>query len=126
MSDYTAPSSSPTPPPAGYNSAAPAATPGKTLGIVGLILAFFIPLVGLILGIVGLSQSKKAGRKNGIAVAAIIVSLVFIVIAIVAFILIGVAASQGIDAVQACQTLGESGTVTVNGVTVECSTVLNQ
>jgi Na+/H+-dicarboxylate symporter len=127
VSDYSAPSSSPTPPPAGYN-AAPAATPGKTLGIVGLILAFFIPLVGLILGIVGLNQSKKAGRKNGIALAAIIVSSVFIVIGIIVAIVVGVgAASAGQlvgDAIQQCQQLGESGVITINGTEVQCSSVL--
>lgn len=124
MSDYTAPSSSSTPPPAGYNSAAPAATPGKTLGIVGLILAFFIPLVGLILGIVGLNQSKKAGRKNGVALAAVIVSSIFLVIGIIVAIVVGIGAGQaaqmGMDAVQACQNAG-GGTVEINGVQVQCS-----
>ena len=47
--------------------AAPAAAPvvpGKTLGIVGLILAFVAALIGAILGFVAKAQSKPAGFKN--------------------------------------------------------------
>ncbi len=36
------------------------------------MLSFFVQLVALILGIVALVQSRKAGAKNGFAVAAII------------------------------------------------------
>ena len=36
--------------------AAPASVPGKTIGIVGLVLDFFFPLLGLILSIVGKVQ----------------------------------------------------------------------
>lgn len=54
--------------------------PGKTLGIVGLVLAFFFNLIGLILSVVAFNQSKKAGYKNtpakiGIIVGAIITGL---------------------------------------------------
>ena len=46
---------------------APASTPGKALGIVGLILAIVWPfqVLGLILSIIGRVQSKNAGAKNG-------------------------------------------------------------
>ncbi|MEO7374864.1 MAG: DUF4190 domain-containing protein [Terrimesophilobacter sp.] len=65
--------------------AAPPGTdyPGKTLGIVGLILAFVFQLAGLICSIIALSQSRRAGYKNGIALAGIIVSAAFIVIGII-------------------------------------------
>jgi len=85
-----------TPPPAyeapAYPSSAPAyaagapagaPVPGKVLGIVAFVLSFFLQLIGLILGIVALVQSKKAGHKNGWAVAAIIVSSVLMVIGII-------------------------------------------
>lgn len=52
-------------------------TPATTNGtaIAGLILAFFLPLIGLILSIVGLSQIKKRNQKgHGIAVAGIVIS----------------------------------------------------
>ena len=44
------------------------------MGIVAFILSFFVQLVALILGIIALVQSRKAGHKNGWAVAAIIIS----------------------------------------------------
>ena len=54
--------------------------PGKTLGIVGLVLAILIPLIGLIISIIAKSQSKKAGRDNtpakiGVIIGAILVGL---------------------------------------------------
>lgn len=54
--------------------------PGKTLGIVGLVLAFFFNVIGLILSIIAFNQSKTAGYKNtpatiGIIVGAIITGL---------------------------------------------------
>ena len=63
--------------PAPAYAAAPAAVPGKTLGIVALILAFFFQLIALILGFVALSQSRKVGAKNTPAVVAIVLSIVF-------------------------------------------------
>ena len=51
--------------------------PGKTLAIVGLVMAFFMPLLGLALSIVAYIQSKKAGFKNTIAIAGIIVNAIF-------------------------------------------------
>jgi len=50
--------------PTPYSSAPaenPAVYPGKTLGIVALVLAFLFTLLGLILGIVANDQSKAVG-----------------------------------------------------------------
>ncbi|UCR90644.1 DUF4190 domain-containing protein [Mycetocola spongiae] len=78
----------PAPPVAGYPApAAPAQgygqapVPGKTLGIVGFILAFLGPLslVGLVLSIVALMQSKRAQVSNGLAVAGIVVASIVLV-----------------------------------------------
>lgn len=63
----------------------PAGDPGKTLGIVGLILAFLLPLIGLIVSIIAKSKSKKAGFKNGFALGGIIVSIVFMVLTVLFF-----------------------------------------
>ncbi|MBQ7847925.1 MAG: hypothetical protein IJ344_06510, partial [Clostridia bacterium] len=49
-------------------------------GCLGKIPTFVAPLVGLILGIVGVSQAKKAGAKNGLALAGLIVSIGALVI----------------------------------------------
>jgi H+/Cl- antiporter ClcA len=98
---------------------APAGTdfPGKTLGIVGLILAIFFNLIGLIVSAVALSQSKKAGYKNGPAVAGIIIGAVLLVIGIIISIALGVGAAA---LVSQCADLG-TGVHEVNGVTITCS-----
>ncbi|MDJ1114992.1 DUF4190 domain-containing protein [Microbacterium dauci] len=118
-----------------YSAGAPAPAapaPGKTLGIVALILAI-VPgtqIIGLILGIVAMVQSRKAGRKNGFALAAIIVSIVLIVVTIVIIVLAVVAfqAVGGGDLVTQINACLEdpTGTVTYQGVTMTCEEVLEQ
>ena len=68
---------------AGPPSAAPADFPGKTLGIVGLVLAILVPLVGLIVSIIANNQSKAAGYPNKLAKIGIIVSIVLMVLGLV-------------------------------------------
>lgn len=64
---------------------APAGTdyPGKTMGIVGLILAIILPLIGFIVSLIANGQSKKAGFKNGPAKAGIIVGIILTVLGII-------------------------------------------
>lgn len=48
----------------------------NVLSIIGLISAFFIPLVGLVLSIIGLVQINKSGEKGkGIAISGIVASI---------------------------------------------------
>lgn len=73
--------------PAPAPAPAPADFPGKTLGLVGLILAILVPLVGLIISVVANNQSKAAGFPNqlakiGIIVGAILTALGAIVIVV--------------------------------------------
>lgn len=115
-------------PPAPAGAPAPGApVPGRTLGIVALVVAIFFNVIGLILGIVALVQSKKAGHKNGFAVAAIIVGAVLTVLGIIvlSIVIAGLAAAGGFatEALQACQAVDFTGTVTVQGVTVDCATL---
>lgn len=98
---------------------APASRPGRVLGIVGLVLAIVWPLqlLGLILSIVALVQSKRAGLKNGPAVAGIIVSIVLLVVSVLITVLFwnvltGVAS--------ACADLGP-GVHEVDGITYTCN-----
>ncbi|OJU43390.1 MAG: hypothetical protein BGN98_10895 [Microbacterium sp. 69-7] len=145
MTDPTQPPVNPqTPPPAappvappayqqpGYPAApayngGPAATgtvPGRTLGIVALVLAI-VPVglqpIGLILGIVALVQSKKAGVKNGMAVAAIIVSSVLIVIGIIIGSVVAVVfANAAGDLIQFCAN-NPSGVYELNGQMITCN-----
>jgi len=95
--------------------------PGKTMGIVSLVLSIIgVHLIGIIVGFVGLNKSKKAGQKNGFAVAGIIVG--FIGLVVVTAITIGVigggAAIFGVMN-QTCAELG-SGVWDVDGVTYTC------
>jgi len=81
---------------------APAGTdyPGKTLGIVGLVLAFVFTLAGLIVSIIASNQSKAAGFTNTPAKVGIILSIVFLVLGVLIGILyaviIAAAVSSGI------------------------------
>lgn len=70
--------------------------PGKGLGIAGFILAFFFPLVGLPLSIVGFIKSKKAGLKNGLALAGIILNSISLLAGIL-MILVLITAYNGIE-----------------------------
>ena len=83
-------------PPSAHN---PQATgDSNTIAIVGLILAFLIPLAGLICSIIGLKKAKEMGDKNkGVAIAGIIVSVVFSLLVFVqlALIFLAVPALQG-------------------------------
>ena len=59
----------------------------NVLAIVGLVVAFFVPIVGAILGHVALGQIKKTGEEGrGLALAAVILGWVFTGLAIIAVI----------------------------------------
>ncbi|TAL14643.1 hypothetical protein EPN95_02255 [Patescibacteria group bacterium] len=99
-----------------------AVNPGKTMGIVSFVLSLVgIGLVGLILGIIAKSKSKKAGQKNGFALAGIIIGIVNIIVValITTFAIMGVMAIA-----QKCNELG-SGTHIENGITYTCGTSSN-
>jgi hypothetical protein len=88
-----------TPAPAPAPGAAPVAD-GKTLGIVGLILAFLIPLAGLIVSIIAKNQSKAAGVENTPAKVGLILSIIFlilgVIIGIIYFAVIAAAIGSGV------------------------------
>jgi hypothetical protein len=78
------------PPPGGGNpygapqyGGPPAQDPGRTMGIVGLVLAIFCNLIGLVVSIIAFNKSKQAGFKNNIALAGIIVGAVLFVIGLI-------------------------------------------
>lgn len=127
-SAYSAPAYASAP---AYSGGSPTGTvPGKTLGIVALVVAIFFNVIGLILGIVALVQSKKAGHKNGPALAAIIVGAVLFVGTIVAIVVsIAIFNSLGgpglVEQVNACID-DPSGSVVYQGVTMSCQEILEQ
>jgi hypothetical protein len=93
---------------------------GKTLGIVGVVLAFLLPLVGLIVSIVARGQSKRAGVTNGAATAGIIISIIIMVIGVILAIVFAVAGASLFGGLaQICADLGP-GVHEVGGVTYTC------
>jgi hypothetical protein len=69
----------------------PAADPGSTLGIVGLILAI-IPCtstIGMVLSIVAYIVSRRAGFQNGKALAGIIIGAAWLVLGFILQITMG-------------------------------------
>jgi len=72
---------------------------GKTLGIVGLVLAFVVPLAGLIVSIIARNQSKTAGVENTPAKVGLILSIIFLILGvlftIIYFVVIAAAVSSG-------------------------------
>lgn len=98
-------------------AAAPVATdPGRTLGIVGLVLSFVAAVVGLVVSIVALRRSRRAGFRNRFALAGVVVGGVVTLLYVVLF-AVGGLALGGVAA--KCSELGP-GTHTVNGVTYTC------
>ena len=60
-----------------------AVDPGRTLGIVGLVLAIVASFIGLIISIVAFNKSKAAGFQNGIAKAGIIVGIITTILSVI-------------------------------------------
>ncbi|PYI65284.1 hypothetical protein CVV68_18915 [Arthrobacter livingstonensis] len=70
-------------PPAPYGQppyGAPMEDPGKTLGIVGLVLCFVVPLAGLIVSIIGKKKSRVAGFTNTPAKVGVILGWIFTIV----------------------------------------------
>jgi hypothetical protein len=87
MSDSTAT------PPANQPEVIPVASPrsakeypGQTLGVVALVLSFFLQLPALIMGIIAWNWSNRAGVSNTPAKVSVFVSIGLIVLGILAFI----------------------------------------
>ena len=70
-----------------------AADPGRTMGIVGLVLAIFCSLIGMIVSIIAFNKSKAAGYKNNIALAGIIVGAALFVIGLIVNVTTGITSS---------------------------------
>ena len=83
----TAQPASPPPSPQQQTPQPNGSTKTNSLAIWGLVLAFFFPIIGLILSIVAKSQIKKTGEGgSGLATGGIIVSIVLIIFQILAVI----------------------------------------
>lgn len=92
---------------------APAADPARPLGIVGLVLSIFAGVVGLVVSIVAYAKSRRAGFRNGAALAGIVIGSLATIGLVVAGVVAGVTAKNLIDT---CSDLGP-GQHMVHGVT---------
>lgn len=111
------PASTPAPVPGTRVDAPPGVDyPGKTLGIIGLVLVFVTGLIGLILSIVANNQSKAAGYTNTPAKIGIILGIIVVILAVIITI-VAIVIFAGIAA--QCAGLGP-GVHEVNGVTYTC------
>ena len=111
MTDPTLPPYQPSYQPASQSEA------GKGLGIAGFIVDFVAAPVGLILSIVAKVQSNRAGVKNGLATAGIILGVVFTIGGIVGIVAFGFAIG---GAAAECAKLG-NGTHVVGNSTYTCT-----
>ena len=116
----TTPTTTPTPTPTPQPAPVPTTDtyPGKTLGIAGFVVSFFVSLVGMILSIVAFRQSRAVGHKNPLALAGIIIGAVFTVFGLI-FGVIGILSA--VSVINQCNTLG-NGTHDVNGTMITCNT----
>jgi heme/copper-type cytochrome/quinol oxidase subunit 2 len=90
--------------------------PGKTMGIVGLVLAFVASVIGLIVSAIAYNKSKKAGFKNTPALVGIIIGALSTLITIIV-IIVSVASFSAL--MNKCAELGP-GTHQEGGVTYTC------
>lgn len=92
--------------------------PGYTFGVISLTLAVVgMHIGGLIFGLIGLAKSKKAGQKNGLALAGTIVGAIGLLIGVFLFsILLSVATQLA----QTCNGADAGSTQTINGVQYVC------
>lgn len=90
----------------------------STQSIVGFVLAFPIPLAGLVVSIIAWAQARKTGDRKGLAIAGVIVSVlgILFIIACLALILPTVIQLLGM-----CGELGP-GTHQIDGATYTCGT----
>jgi hypothetical protein len=112
-----------------YSAAPPAGqggdVPGKTLGIVSLVLGivgffliwFLAPIAGIITGVIARKQSKTVGAKNTPATAGIIISIVALVLQIIGTIIFIVVIAA---VVGQCADLGP-GVHELDGTTYTCT-----
>ncbi len=66
-----------------------------TFGIISIVLAFFFPLAGLIVGFIGKSKAKKMGYSGKLSLIGIILNAVFMLIGVLVFVFLVLFSFQG-------------------------------
>lgn len=59
------------------------AVPGKALGIWAFVMSFLVPVIGLVLGIIALGQSRRAGVPNNLAISGIVIGAALTIAAVI-------------------------------------------
>ena len=114
---YTAPAAGyPAAPGYAPAPAYPAPVPGRGLAIVGFVLAFLLPLIGMIISIVATVKLRRAGAPSGLAISGIIIGAILTIVwIVVGFLLIaGLLAYASV-----CAQYGP-GVWQGNGLTITC------
>ena len=71
--------------------------PTNTMAILGLVFAFVFPILGLVFSIIGLSNAKQMkGEGHGLALAGLIVSIVWMALALIIIIVAVVVAANNV------------------------------
>jgi hypothetical protein len=93
--------------------------PFRVFGIVGFILSLFAILnfAGLVVSIIALIRSKRAGFRNRFALAGVVIAGLGV---LVSLIIVAIAAGALVDAAQTCARLGD-GVHTIGNATYSCA-----
>lgn len=59
------------------------ADPGKKLGIAGLVLAFLVPIAGIVVSVVARNKSKKSGFDNKLALGGLVASIITTIVSVI-------------------------------------------
>ena len=61
----------------------------NVFAILGFVFAFIVPPLGIIFSAIGLSKAKQTGKLKGLAVAGLILSIIFTAIYVIWFFILG-------------------------------------
>jgi hypothetical protein len=96
------------------------ATGSKALGVVGLVFAFLVSPIGLIISIIAMVKARRSGTGKGFALAGIVVGIIgTAILAIGAFVLMSLVPNF-VELAEQCKDLAPGTTVQVSGETVPC------
>lgn len=60
----------------------------ETVGILGFVFAFIVPVIGMILSIIGISKANKNNSEKGLPIAGLIISIIGIILRVLFIFLI--------------------------------------
>ncbi|MDQ5932593.1 MAG: hypothetical protein QG649_678 [Patescibacteria group bacterium] len=96
---------------------APAEDPGKTMGIVGIILVFFFAPAAIVLGMLSRNKSKAAGHSTTLGTVSLIGGIVMTVLGIISTIAFFALVSAGLNSISTSGSISTENDTTVVGGT---------